>query len=74
MLILRIGYVRVLKIKVSGMDMAKYICVICGYVYDESKGDPENNIAPNTLWADVPDDWVCPDCGVTKDDFDLIEE
>lgn len=53
--------------------MAKWECVICGYIYDEAKGDPENGVAPGTLWADVPEDWLCPDCGVTKAEFQLLD-
>ncbi|HIR64067.1 MAG TPA: rubredoxin [Candidatus Faecousia faecigallinarum] len=51
------------------MNMAKYVCDVCGYVYDEAAGDPENGIAPGTAWADVPEDYVCPLCGVGKDMF-----
>lgn len=47
----------------------KYVCDICGYIYDEAVGDPENDIAPGTAWDDVPDDWVCPLCGVGKKQF-----
>lgn len=47
----------------------KYVCGICGYVYDEAEGDPENGIAPGTLWADLPDDFECPLCFVGKDQF-----
>lgn len=49
--------------------MAKYICGVCGYEYDEALGDADENIAPGTLWADLPDDWVCPLCGVGKEEF-----
>ncbi len=49
--------------------MAKYVCSVCGYVYDEAAGDPDNGIAPDTKWEDVPDDFTCPLCGVGKDDF-----
>ena len=48
----------------------KYICQICGYVYDEAKGDPDNGIAPGTKWEDLPDDFVCPLCGADKDVFE----
>ena len=48
----------------------KYVCTVCGYVYDEAKGDPENGVAPGPKWEDVPSDWTCPLCGVGKDDFD----
>ncbi len=53
----------------GGMDMEKYICDVCGYIYDEALGDPDNGIAPGTKWADVPEDWVCPLCAVGKDQF-----
>ena len=53
--------------------MKKYLCLICGLIYDESKGWPEDDIEPGTKWEDVPDTWMCPDCGATKMDFDMIE-
>ena len=53
--------------------MAKYQCDVCGHVYDEALGDPDSEIAPGVLWADIPDDWRCPECGVEKDDFQLLE-
>lgn len=53
--------------------MAKYICNICGYIYDEQLGCEEDGLAPGTRWEDIPDDWYCPDCGVTKSDFTLLE-
>ena len=49
--------------------MDKYECTVCGYVYDPEKGDPDGGIAPGTKWEDIPDDWVCPLCGVGKDSF-----
>lgn len=52
--------------------MAQWECIVCGWVYDEAKGDPEHGIAPGTKWADVPEEWLCPDCGVGKDSFELI--
>ena len=51
--------------------MDKYVCNICGYVYDEAVGDPDSGIAPGTKWEDVPEDWGCPMCGVGKEDFSL---
>ena len=51
----------------------KYVCDVCGYVYDETEGDPENNVAPGTKWEDVPEDWVCPLCAVGKDMFSKEE-
>lgn len=50
--------------------MEKYICTVCGYVYDPEIGDPEANIEPGTSFEDLPEDWVCPDCGVGKDLFE----
>ncbi len=49
--------------------MKKYVCNICGWVYDEAAGDEEHGIAPGTKFEDLPDDFVCPLCGVGKDDF-----
>lgn len=50
--------------------MAKYKCSVCGYVYDPEKGDPESNIPPGTAFEDLPDDWTCPVCGASKDEFE----
>ena len=47
----------------------KYVCTACGFVYDEEKGDPDNGIAPGTKFEDLPDDYVCPWCGLDKDAF-----
>ena len=52
----------------GGMTM-KYVCNLCGYVYDEATGDPDNGIAPGTKWEDVPEDWTCPLCGAGKEEF-----
>lgn len=49
--------------------MRKFECTVCGYIYDEEAGDPDNGIAPGTKWEDLPDDWTCPVCGVEKKDF-----
>ena len=54
--------------------MSKWECIVCGWVYDEAKGDPDSGLAPGTRWADVPEDWLCPDCGVGKEDFEMIEQ
>lgn len=48
-------------------------CIVCGYLYDEAMGDPDHGIAPGTAWADVPDDFECPECGVAKSDFAMVE-
>lgn len=53
--------------------MKKYVCDVCGYVYDPAVGDPDNGIAPGTAFEDLPADWVCPLCGVGKDEFSEIE-
>ncbi|NLG53848.1 MAG: rubredoxin [Clostridiales bacterium] len=53
--------------------MKKYECSVCGYIYDEAEGIPEDGIEPGTLWADLPEDWTCPVCGVPKEDFSEIE-
>ena len=53
--------------------MQKYICDVCGYVYDPEVGDPDNGVNPGTDFANIPDDWVCPECGAGKDDFSVYE-
>ena len=53
--------------------MDKYVCEVCDWVYYPAVGDPENGIAPGTSFADLPDDWVCPICGVGKDQFEPVE-
>ncbi len=58
----------------SESDYKKYECVICGFIYDEAEGLPDDGIPPGTRWADLPEDWECPDCGISKSDFDLYEE
>jgi rubredoxin len=50
--------------------MAKFVCTVCGYIYDEEVGDPDNGIEPGTAFADLPDDWECPLCSVGKGDFE----
>jgi rubredoxin len=52
----------------------KWICITCGHIYDEEKGDAIEGFAPGTRFADIPDDWCCPDCGATKEDYVLYEE
>ncbi len=53
--------------------MKKYSCDVCGYVYDPAKGDPGSGIAPGTAFEALPDTWICPDCGVGKDQFSPVE-
>ena len=55
------------------MSFKKYECAICGLIYDEELGLPEDGLAPGTKWDDIPDDWQCPDCGVGKSDFEMIQ-
>jgi flavin reductase (DIM6/NTAB) family NADH-FMN oxidoreductase RutF/rubredoxin len=57
------------KEKKEGNKMKKYVCDVCGYVYDPAEGDPDSGIAPGTAFEDIPEDWVCPVCGVSKDQF-----
>jgi rubredoxin len=49
------------------------MCLICGWVYDEAKGDPEHGIAPGTLWHELHFNWVCPECGARKEDFEMVQ-
>ena len=60
-------------IKVSVKPMQKWECVVCGHIYDPAEGDPDSGIAPGTAFEDLPDDWVCPDCGAEKSDFEPID-
>ncbi len=53
--------------------MKQYRCTICGYVYDPTNGEPENGIKPGTAFEDIPDEWTCPICGATKDQFEPVE-
>jgi rubredoxin len=59
--------------KLSEGNYKNWMCIICGWVYEEEKGAPEEGIEPGTRWEDIPDDWVCPDCAAGKEDFDMIE-
>jgi rubredoxin len=52
--------------------MKTYQCVVCGWIYDEAKGCPEEGLAPGTRWEDIPEDWNCPSCGVGKGDFEMV--
>jgi rubredoxin len=57
----------------AASQMKKYMCLICGHIYDEAVGDPDTGIAPGTKWEDVPPNWTCPDCGARKEDYELLE-
>ncbi len=52
----------------------KYICDVCGFIYDPKEGDPDSGIAPGTAFEDIPDDWECPECGVRKSDFTPLDD
>lgn len=56
----------------AATNYQRYICVVCGFIYDEAQGLPEEGIEPGTRWCDIPEDWCCPDCGATKEDFDMV--
>ena len=50
-----------------------YMCLICGFIYDEAEGSPAEGIPPGTLWEDVPMNWTCPECAARKEDFEMME-
>ena len=50
-----------------------WVCVVCGFIYDEAEGLPSEGIAPGTRWAEIPEDWQCPECGVSKADFEMVQ-
>ncbi|MEQ1879673.1 MAG: rubredoxin [Burkholderiales bacterium] len=54
------------------MEYQTYMCLICGFIYDEAAGLPEEGITAGTPWKDVPVNWVCPECGARKEDFELV--
>ncbi|MDD4870785.1 MAG: rubredoxin [Kiritimatiellae bacterium] len=53
--------------------MKKYVCDVCGYIYDPAKGDPDNGVKPGTAFENIPNEWVCPECGAPKSDFSPVE-
>ena len=53
--------------------MKKYVCDVCGYIYDPAKGDPDTGVKPGTSFENIPNDWVCPECGAPKGDFSVVE-
>jgi rubredoxin len=57
----------------GGKTMKKYVCDVCGYIYDPEVGDPDGGIEPGTAFEDIPEDWVCPECGVTKENFSPLD-
>ncbi|ATU67421.1 rubredoxin [Piscinibacter gummiphilus] len=53
--------------------MRTWMCLICGWIYDEATGDPDHDIAPGTPWDQVPMNWTCPECGARKEDFEMVQ-
>jgi rubredoxin len=68
LLCLRLNHTRI-----GGRNMQKYECIACGYIYDPEIGDPDNDVAAGTSWESVPEEWLCPLCGVGKDQFEPID-
>ena len=54
-------------------DPKTWMCLICGWIYDEAAGLPDDGVAPGTPWAQVPMNWVCPECGARKEDFEMVQ-
>lgn len=63
-----------IKLENGDREMKKYKCLMCGYIYDPTVGDPDNGVTAGTAFDDLPDDWTCPECGVGKDEFEPIED
>lgn len=70
----KINYQLISNLLIKSKHYEKYICDTCGYVYDPEVGDPDNGIQPGTAFEDLPEDWVCPLCGVGKDEFSVEED
>ncbi len=58
---------------ITRRTMKAYMCVVCGFVYEEENGWPQEGIPPGTRWEDVPENWKCPECGAAKSDFEMVE-
>ncbi len=58
---------------VSQADLTTWMCLICGWIYDEAAGAPDEGLAPGTRWADVPPNWSCPECNARKEDFEMVQ-
>ena len=54
-------------------DARRFICAACGYIFDEAEGDPDSGLPAGTRWEDIPEEWVCPECGVDKSYFELLD-
>ncbi len=57
----------------ASTEFKNWMCLICGFIYDEASGAPEDGIAPGTRWNEVPESWTCPECGAHKEDFEMVE-
>jgi rubredoxin len=57
----------------TDVPLRTFMCLICGWLYDEAAGRPEDGLAPGTRWEDVPMNWTCPECGARKEDFEMVE-
>jgi rubredoxin len=66
------GHRNIEKIILQEVMMEKWECQVCGYIYDPEQGDPDNGIEAGTSFEDLPDDWVCPECGASKDEFEAV--
>ena len=62
-----------ITLPVTMSNTKTWMCLICGWIYDEAMGDPEHGVAPGTTWADVPMNWTCPECGARKEDFEMVQ-
>lgn len=70
------GYNEFIVFKLVWTDVNEFrtwMCLICGWIYDEAAGLPEEGIAPGTRWEDIPMNWVCPECGARKEDFEMVQ-
>ncbi len=56
----------------EALEYQTWMCLLCGWIYDEEKGAPDDGIPPGTRWDDVPVNWSCPECGARKDDFEMV--
>jgi rubredoxin len=57
----------------TSVAMKTWMCLICGFIYDEAAGIPDEGLAPGTKWEDIPPNWTCPECGARKEDFEMVE-
>jgi rubredoxin len=62
-----------LEQKATGAVMKTWMCLICGWIYDEAAGVPDAGVAAGTRWEDIPPNWTCPECGARKEDFEMVE-